>query len=89
MEVGGVKYAWIILDKYICVRSDLRYRVTVRSSHINQLQKVQSAAPRVLARIARGRNAALLELSQEAIRSNLLHSCIVATIMLLCGINID
>ena len=54
-----------------------------------QLYKVNSSAPRVLARIARVPNTVMLELTQEAIHLGLLEASLVATVMLSCGHNID
>ncbi|KAI0792318.1 hypothetical protein C8Q75DRAFT_804718 [Abortiporus biennis] len=53
------------------------------------LSKVQSSAPRVLARIARAPNTVLLELTREAIQIGLLEPCLVAAVMFVCGHNID
>ncbi|RDX47236.1 hypothetical protein K466DRAFT_491022 [Polyporus arcularius HHB13444] len=53
------------------------------------LYKVNSSAPRVLARIARMPNAVMLELTQEAVHVGLLEASLVATVMLSCGHNID
>ncbi|OJT13163.1 hypothetical protein TRAPUB_10318 [Trametes pubescens] len=53
------------------------------------LYKVQSPAPRVLARIARIPNNVMLEMTQEALQAGMLEACLVATVMLCCGHNID
>ncbi|EMD35443.1 hypothetical protein CERSUDRAFT_157206 [Gelatoporia subvermispora B] len=53
------------------------------------LYKAQSAAPRILARVARAPNTVLLELTQEAITLGLLEPALVATVMFVCGHNID
>ncbi|OCH85763.1 hypothetical protein OBBRIDRAFT_821391 [Obba rivulosa] len=53
------------------------------------LYKAQSSAPRVLARIARAPTMVLLELTQEAIQLSLLEPALVATVMFVCGHNID
>ncbi|TCD70714.1 hypothetical protein EIP91_002090 [Steccherinum ochraceum] len=53
------------------------------------LYKSQSSAPRVLARIARAPSMVLLELTQEALQAGLLEPCLVATVMFVCGHNID
>ncbi|KAL6300387.1 hypothetical protein BKA93DRAFT_740620 [Sparassis latifolia] len=53
------------------------------------MYKSQATAPRVLARIARGANTVLLELTQEALQLGLLEPAIVATVMFICGHNID
>ena len=54
-----------------------------------QLSKASASAPRVLARIARAPGTVLLEVTKEAISEGLLDSCLVATVMLVCGHNID
>ena len=54
-----------------------------------QMYKVNSSAPRVLARIARIPNAVMVELTQEAMTLGLLEPALVATVMLSCGHNID
>ncbi|KAI0656956.1 hypothetical protein C8Q70DRAFT_920493 [Cubamyces menziesii] len=53
------------------------------------LSKVNSTAPRVLARIARVPNNVVLELTQEVMQAGLLEPCLVATVMICCGHNID
>ncbi|KAH8101187.1 hypothetical protein BXZ70DRAFT_891932 [Cristinia sonorae] len=53
------------------------------------LYKAHATAPRVLARIARAPTTVLLELTQEALQADLLESCVVATVMFVCGHNID
>ncbi|OSD01394.1 hypothetical protein PYCCODRAFT_1412496 [Trametes coccinea BRFM310] len=53
------------------------------------MYKLNSPAPRVLARIARVPNNVMLELTQEAMRGGLLEPCLVATVMICCGHNID
>ena len=54
-----------------------------------QLYKVNSSAPRVLARIARVPNTVILELTQEAMQLGLLEPSLIATVLLSCGHNID
>ncbi|TCD65088.1 hypothetical protein EIP91_003097 [Steccherinum ochraceum] len=53
------------------------------------LYKSSSSAPRILARIARARSVVLLECTQEALLTSLLEPCLVATILFVCGHNID
>ncbi|KZT04507.1 uncharacterized protein LAESUDRAFT_715551 [Laetiporus sulphureus 93-53] len=53
------------------------------------LHKVQSTAPRVLARIARAQSMVLLEMTPEAMQLGLLEPAIVATVLFICGHNID
>ncbi|KAI0764575.1 hypothetical protein BD413DRAFT_482276 [Trametes elegans] len=53
------------------------------------MYKVHTSAPRVLARIARIPNTVMLELTQEAMQANMLEPCMVATVLLCCGHNID
>ncbi|OBZ67691.1 hypothetical protein A0H81_12364 [Grifola frondosa] len=53
------------------------------------LYRMQTTAPRVLARIARAPTMVLLELTQEAMQAGLLEPSLVATVMLVCGHNID
>lgn len=84
-------YAWTPIDGFICVRA-LRASHSDRSNLTDvypQLYKVNSTAPRVLARVARGQNMVLLEITSEAMNLGLLESCMVATVMLTCGHNID
>lgn len=54
-----------------------------------QLYRTQTSAPKVLARVARAPSAVLLELTQEAIQLGLLEPCLVATVLFVCGHNID
>ncbi|KAI0078326.1 hypothetical protein K474DRAFT_1594242 [Panus rudis PR-1116 ss-1] len=53
------------------------------------LYKVNSTAPRILARIARAPSMVLLEMTQEALGLNLLEPCLVSTVLLVCGHNLD
>ncbi|KAI0642595.1 hypothetical protein C8Q79DRAFT_929010 [Trametes meyenii] len=53
------------------------------------LYKVQTAAPKVLARVARIPNAVMLDITQEAMQAGMLEPCLVATVMLCAGHNID
>ncbi|CCL99211.1 uncharacterized protein FIBRA_01226 [Fibroporia radiculosa] len=53
------------------------------------LYKLQSQAPRVLARIARGKDTVLLEMTPEAMQLGLLESSVVATVLFTCGQSID
>ncbi|KAI0806246.1 hypothetical protein BC629DRAFT_1580696 [Irpex lacteus] len=53
------------------------------------LYRSQTTAPKVLARIARTPNTVILELTQEAMQLNLLEPCLVATVLFVCGHNID
>ncbi|PCH35194.1 hypothetical protein WOLCODRAFT_91463 [Wolfiporia cocos MD-104 SS10] len=53
------------------------------------LYKVQSTAPTVLARIARGQRMVMLEMTPEAMQLGLLEAAIVATVMFTCGHNVD
>lgn len=53
-----------------------------------QLYKLQSSAPRVLARIGRAQDVTL-EMTQEAMQLGLLEACLVATVLLTCGHNVD
>ena len=55
----------------------------------SQMSKVNSSAPRVLARIARIPNTVMLEMTQEAMQLGLLEPALVATVMLSCGHHID
>ncbi|EPT02199.1 hypothetical protein FOMPIDRAFT_1029484 [Fomitopsis schrenkii] len=52
------------------------------------LYKLQSAAPKVLARVGRAHDITL-EMTQEAIQLGLLEACLVATVLLTCGHNVD
>ncbi|KAH9836321.1 uncharacterized protein C8Q71DRAFT_797099 [Rhodofomes roseus] len=52
------------------------------------LYKLQSTAPRVLARIGRAQDVTL-EMTQEGMQLGLLEACLVATVLLTCGHNID
>ncbi|KAH9933053.1 uncharacterized protein B0H18DRAFT_985309 [Fomitopsis serialis] len=52
------------------------------------LYKLQSTAPRVLARIGRAQDVTL-EMTQEAMQLGLLEACLVATVLLTCGHNVD
>ncbi|OSX61086.1 hypothetical protein POSPLADRAFT_1034605 [Postia placenta MAD-698-R-SB12] len=53
------------------------------------LYKLQSTAPRVLARIARLQSSILLDMTPEAMQLGLLEPCVVATVIFTCGHNID
>jgi len=53
------------------------------------LYKVQSTAPRVLARIARLQNSVILDMTPEAMQLGLLEPAVVATVIFTCGHNID
>ncbi|CAL1699285.1 unnamed protein product [Somion occarium] len=53
------------------------------------LYKVSSSAPRVLARIARAPAMVILEVTADAVSGGLLEPCLVATVMFVCGHNID
>ncbi|KAI0918517.1 hypothetical protein AcW1_009611 [Taiwanofungus camphoratus] len=53
------------------------------------LYRLQSTAPRVLARIARARDMVILEMIPEAMQSGLLEPSVVATVLFTCGHNID
>ncbi|KAI0346686.1 hypothetical protein BDW22DRAFT_793075 [Trametopsis cervina] len=53
------------------------------------LYKTQTSAPKVLARVARAPNTVLLEVTQEAMQLGLLEPCLVATVLFVCGHNID
>ncbi|KAI0350875.1 hypothetical protein OH77DRAFT_997049 [Trametes cingulata] len=53
------------------------------------VSKMQSAAPRVLARVARVPNVVILEMTQEAMQAGMLEPCLVAAAMMTCGHNID
>lgn len=88
MEVRGIHYAWAPIDGFICVRvpplSEAMY-----SDTLVQLYRTQTSAPKILARIARAPSMVLLELTQEALQLSLLESCLVATVLFVCGHNID
>ncbi len=53
------------------------------------MYKVNTTAPRVLARIARMPNVVVLDMTQEAMQLSLLEPALVAAVMLSCGSNID
>ncbi|KAH9848378.1 hypothetical protein C2E23DRAFT_889216 [Lenzites betulinus] len=53
------------------------------------LYKAQSLAPRVLARIIRVPNTVTIEMTQDALQGGMLEPCLVATVLLCCGHNID
>ncbi|KAI0760118.1 hypothetical protein C8Q74DRAFT_1220865 [Fomes fomentarius] len=53
------------------------------------MYKVNTTAPRVLARIARMPNVVVLDMTQEAMQLSLLEPALVAAAMLSCGSNID
>ncbi|GJE85206.1 hypothetical protein PsYK624_012840 [Phanerochaete sordida] len=53
------------------------------------LYRTQTSAPKVLARVARAPSMVLLELTQEAMQMGLLEPCLVATVLFVCGHNID
>lgn len=53
------------------------------------MYKLNSSAPRVLARIARVPNSVMVELTSEAVQLGLLEPALVATVMLSCGHHID
>ena len=91
MEVRGVQYAWSPVGDFVCVRQPIYVRVIRRLELTSpaQLSKVNSTAPRVLARIARVPNNVVLELTQEVMQAGLLEPCLVATVMICCGHNID
>ena len=71
-----------------CPRSCLR-PVSYRANAAVQLYRMQTSAPKVLARIARAPSMVLLELTQEALQLSLLEPCLVATVLFVCGHNID
>ncbi|KAI0729844.1 hypothetical protein C8Q72DRAFT_777261 [Fomitopsis betulina] len=52
------------------------------------LYKYQSAAPKVCARVGRAQDITL-EMTQEAMQLGLLEACLVATVLLTCGHNVD
>ncbi|KAI0696839.1 hypothetical protein BC835DRAFT_1271447 [Cytidiella melzeri] len=53
------------------------------------LYRTQTSAPKVLARIARAPTTVLLEVTQEAVQLSLLEPCLVATVLFVCGHNIE
>lgn len=83
-------------DLFACV-GPLSYRqllmrggfILTKRTLAPQLYKVNSRAPRVLARIARMPNMIMLEMTQEAMQLGLLEPAVVSTVMLNCGHNID
>ena len=89
MEVRGVQYAWETMGPYIGVCAFISYARLFPVLTSPQLSKASASAPRVLARIARAPGTVLLEVTKEAISEGLLDSCLVATVMLVCGHNID
>ena len=58
-------------------------------TEVSQLYRTQTSAPKVLARVARAPSMVLLELTQEALQLSLLEPCLVATVLFVCGHNID
>ncbi len=60
-----------------------------RVAFFSQMYKVNTTAPRVLARIARMPNVVVLDMTQEAMQLSLLEPALVAAVMLSCGSNID
>ncbi|EED85686.1 predicted protein [Postia placenta Mad-698-R] len=63
--------------------------VTWQPNATLELYKLQSTAPRVLARIARLQSSILLDMTPEAMQLGLLEPCVVATVIFTCGHNID
>ena len=92
MEVRGIHYAWAPINGFICVSLHLHIldiNTSLKAIKNPQLYSTQTSAPKVLARVARTPNMVLLEITQEAIRLSLLEPCLVATVLFVCGHNID
>lgn len=89
MVVNGIQYAWVPMDNFICVRLRILTATDSNSFVLLQLYKVQTSAPRVLARIARAPTIVLLEMTPEALNLGLLEPSLVATVIFVSGHNID
>lgn len=74
---------------YMCMPNLSSIRFILDSALYYQLYRLQSTAPRVLARIARARDMVILEMIPEAMQSGLLEPSVVATVLFTCGHNID
>ncbi|KZP26358.1 hypothetical protein FIBSPDRAFT_819775 [Athelia psychrophila] len=73
VDIRGARYTWAPQDQYICLW-------TAAS---------QSSGRRCLARISKTYNIVSLELAPEAMQLGLLEACVITTVLLQCGRNID
>ncbi|KZP31503.1 hypothetical protein FIBSPDRAFT_907676 [Athelia psychrophila] len=73
VEIRGTRYTWAPQDQYICLWNAAS----------------ESSGRRCLARISKTYNIVSLELAPEAIQLGLLEACVITTVLLQCGRNID
>lgn len=90
MEVRGHKYVWAPYDSFICVSTAHIFSSVAFNQYIYiQLYAAGTSPPRTIARICKSFNIISLEMTPEAMQLGLLEVCVVTTVLLQCGRNID
>ncbi|KZP26364.1 hypothetical protein FIBSPDRAFT_909295 [Athelia psychrophila] len=73
VDIRGARYTWAPQDQYICLWA----------------AACESSGRRCLARISKTYNIVSMEMTPEALQLGLLEACVITTVLLQCGRNID